>query len=285
MIVIKSFLKTVSVILPVRSICLGVLFLSLLFSCSKELEEASLDPSLGALGEEEIELKRADKALPIQGVELQKEIAEAVTPYEVGVDSKFSPHHGLYNISSLRGSRIEFTGSKLTGRHRGGFAQFSGSFILENGQLSTKGPHTLRILIESLYSDNNKLTQHLLSKDFFGAEIFPTAEFILTEAVALKGKDSAYRLRGSLQLHGVSREIELLAQLSVLSDKVLIQSEFSIDRRDFKISYPGLADDLIRNEVVIHLKLVGYFAEKQWTGTSRSIYEVATSEVDLLSQK
>jgi polyisoprenoid-binding protein YceI len=41
----------------------------------------------------------------------------------------------------------------------------------------------------------------------------------------------------------------------VSAEKVKIHAKFDINRKDFGIVYAGKADDLIRDEVVIELKL------------------------------
>ena len=39
------------------------------------------------------------------------------------------------------------------------------------------------------------------------------------------------------------------------ADKVVATAEFSINRMDFDLKYPGMSDDLIRKEVVIKLNV------------------------------
>ena len=43
--------------------------------------------------------------------------------------------------------------------------------------------------------------------------------------------------------------------IRVEDDRLVVKSEFSINRFDFMIEYKGRADDLIRNEVVIELEM------------------------------
>ena len=64
-----------------------------------------------------------------------------------------------------------------------------------------------------------------------------------------------YSVTGTLDLHGVTKNISFPATIEVSDDGVRAQAEFVIKRFDFGIVYPGKADDLIRDEVVIRLDL------------------------------
>jgi polyisoprenoid-binding protein YceI len=148
-------------------------------------------------------------------------------------------------------SKIEFIGSKVTGSHTGGFSKFEGELHLGNdGQPLSNG----RVVIDmtSVWSDNERLTGHLKNADFFEVERFPTSTFVLT---GISGQGSSATLAGNLTLHGVTKQISFPAKLRVSEGMVELESEFSIDRFDFDIKYPGRADDLIRKEVVLKFSL------------------------------
>jgi polyisoprenoid-binding protein YceI len=146
-------------------------------------------------------------------------------------------------------AKIEFTGSKVTGSHDGGFKEFSGELRLENGELADRGIQ-VEIITDSLWSDSDRLTGHLKNQDFFHVEKYPTATFVST---AIDPSDNGATITGDLTLHGVTKSISFPAQVEVAEGKVHLASEFSINRFDFDIKYAGKADDLIRQEVVIRL--------------------------------
>lgn len=150
------------------------------------------------------------------------------------------------------GSKIGFVGSKVTGQHDGGFQSFTGEVSLVDGR-----PELSRIEIiintASLWADNERLTNHLKSADFFDVETHPRAIF---RSTAIVPEGVGYRVTGDLDLHGVTKSISFPARISVEPDRVSSQAEFSIKRFDFGIAYPGKADDLIRDEVVVRLDLV-----------------------------
>jgi polyisoprenoid-binding protein YceI len=60
---------------------------------------------------------------------------------------------------------------------------------------------------------------------------------------------------GNLTLHGITKQISFPAQIQVTEDAVNVTAEFFLNRFDFDIKYAGKADDLIRKEVVLKLKV------------------------------
>src|SRR5688572_32334963 len=146
-------------------------------------------------------------------------------------------------------STVEFTGSKVTGKHDGGFKQFSGTIDLVNNKPTDSGVN-VEIDTTSVFTDDEKLTGHLKSKDFFDVENFPKASFRSTriEPDTAKGAD-AYSVTGDFTLHGVTKSISFPATIKVAEAGVDVDSEFSVNRKDFGIVYAGKADDLIRDDV------------------------------------
>src|SRR5262245_4993564 len=74
-------------------------------------------------------------------------------------------------------TKLTFVGTKPGGRHDGGFGKVTGSAKVDPADATT-----LKIAIDidttSLFSDNNKLTNHLKSPDFFGVKDNPKARFV-----------------------------------------------------------------------------------------------------------
>ena len=152
-------------------------------------------------------------------------------------------------------SKVEFTGSKVTGKHDGGFKKVSGTIDLVN-----RKPEDSSVFFEidttSVYTDDDKLTQHLSSKDFFEVEKFPKATFKSTKIVPDTSKEvDVYTVTGDFELHGVTKSITFPATIVVGDDSVFVTADFAINRKDFGIVYAGKADDLIRDDVVIRLEL------------------------------
>lgn len=149
------------------------------------------------------------------------------------------------------GSTIEFVGSKVTGSHKGGFKKFAGELQVADGKVTDAGNKVV-IDTTSLWSDNERLTGHLKSPDFFNVAKFPTATF---ETVSIARNATNSTVRGNLTLHGITKQISFPANVKVSEGSVEVNAEFFIDRFDFEMKYPGKADDLIRKEVVLKLNI------------------------------
>ena len=152
-------------------------------------------------------------------------------------------------------SKVLFTGSKVTGKHDGGFNKFTGSIDLVNAKPEES---TVNVDIEtaSVFTDADALTKHLQTGDFFETAKFPKASFASTKIVsdASKGANN-YTVTGDLELRGVKKSVTFPASIVVDDSQVTVKSEFAINRKDFGIVYAGKADDLIRDDVVIKLDL------------------------------
>ena len=183
----------------------------------------------------------ADKSRAVTG-EAAKTASPATAPAGQGTK---------YQITA-QNSKIEFVGSKVTGSHDGGFNQFSGElFVGGDGKLLDSG-NKVEIDTTSIWSDNDRLTGHLKSADFFDTEKYPAATFVSTD-INQDGTNST--VKGNLTLHGHTKEISFPANIQVSDAAVEVKADFSINRFDFEMKYPGKADDLIRKEVVLKLNV------------------------------
>jgi len=155
-------------------------------------------------------------------------------------------------------STISWVGSKVTGRHDGGFNQFDGSITLVNGN-PVGSSVNLNIDATSIWADNERLTGHLKSADFFEVETYPEASFESTDIS--ENPEGGYTVTGNLTLHGVTKSISFPADIEVAEDAIKANAEFAVKRFDFGIAFKGKADDLIRDEVVVKFDLKAVPAE------------------------
>jgi polyisoprenoid-binding protein YceI len=151
-------------------------------------------------------------------------------------------------------SKVEFVASKVTRTHNGSFKQFSGSIDLVNNS-----PEQSRVSIDiqtnSVMTDDDDLTKHLQTPDFFDVAKYPKATFASTKIEANTAGGGTHTITGNFDLHGVKKSISFPATIRVAADTVSVNAEFSINRKDWGLLYPGKADDLIRDGVVIKLSL------------------------------
>jgi polyisoprenoid-binding protein YceI len=137
------------------------------------------------------------------------------------------------------GSKIEFVGTKPEGKHDGAFKSFSVSIT----PIPTKDDDFAKCKIDvdidtySLWADDPKLTAHLKSPDFFEVQKYPKAKFVSSSIEAEKSGDNTHKITGDLTLHGKTKTITIPAKVAVTPEAVTIHSQFTINRRDFGISY------------------------------------------------
>lgn len=151
-------------------------------------------------------------------------------------------------------SKVEFVGAKVTAQHNGGFREVSGTITLAPSDL-TQSRVSVSVATASLFADDAQLTEHLKSADFFDVAQFPTATFTSTE-IRAGGQGGTHTITGDLTMHGRTKRVSFPATITLSPERVSATSEFTIDRRDFGIVYPGMANDLIRDNVVLKLTLV-----------------------------
>lgn len=156
-------------------------------------------------------------------------------------------------------SSVGFTGAKVTASHDGSFTDFSGTIQLDPASVSASSVE-VTVQVASLVIEPARLAQHLLTPDFFDAPRFPTATFRSTAIEAgstaqIDGRPATHTVTGELTMRGTTRTITFPAILTVAEDAVTADSEFAIRRQDFGIVYTGMADDLIRDEVVIRFHM------------------------------
>jgi len=168
--------------------------------------------------------------------------------------SKARPSGSEKLMISPDDSKIGFTGSKVTGSHSGYFPAFSGQVDLAPGQVE-QSQVRVDIDMASVVADDERLTGHLKSPDFFDVAKFPKATFVTTEIKPGGPGGATHTVTGNLELHGVKKSITFPAQIEVTDETASLNSDFAINRKDFGILYPGKSDDLIRDEVVIRLSI------------------------------
>lgn len=160
---------------------------------------------------------------------------------------------GQKYLITPQNSKIEFVGSKVTGKHNGSFGDFSGQVDY------TGNPETSRVNItiktDSITTDTADLTKHLKTADFFDVAKYPEASFVSTAIKPGGDNGATHTVTGNLTLHGVTKAITFPATINVAPDVATVESSFSINRKDFGINYAGASDNLIRDNVVLTLHI------------------------------
>jgi polyisoprenoid-binding protein YceI len=171
------------------------------------------------------------------------------------------PVGGKEYVIRAADSKVSFVGSKITASHDGGFTNFAGSINVTGGRIS--GTPAIKINMNSIWSDNQKLTGHLKSSDFFDVEKYPLSTFTITSIETPRMfkpgttelTDERHVVTGNLDMHGVTKSISFPAKIEITDDALTVDAAFAINRKDFNIVYPGKPDDLIRDDVVLKLAI------------------------------
>lgn len=149
-------------------------------------------------------------------------------------------------------STVKALGAKITKQHVITFPTVSGTITAHRNFVTGV---EVTVQTADLTTEPEKLQNHLKSPDFFDVAQFPTATF--TSGSVILGEGTNYTVTGQLTMHGVTKEVTFPATLEMVADaEIKGHAEFTINRKDFGIVYPGMPDDLIQDNVVLTIDLV-----------------------------
>lgn len=145
-------------------------------------------------------------------------------------------------------SKFDFVAAKITKSHNGAFKQYSGTATVVGDEL-----HSVVVEVEtpSIEADDPKLTGHLKTADFLDVEKFPKATFKSSNIEKKAAAGATHEVTGDLTLHGVTQSITFPVTVNVGPTGVTATGEVTIDRQKFGVAYPGMPDDLIKDNVVL----------------------------------
>ena len=149
-------------------------------------------------------------------------------------------------------SSIGWVGAKVTGDHVGGFNDWTGNARIRDGEISGLD---FTVDTRSIYSDNDDLTGHLMSDDFFDVEAYPEATFRSTKIEQKASEHGTHEVTGNFTIRGVTNGVTFPATIELDDDELTATTEFTIQRFDFGIEFKGKPDDLIRDEVLLKIEL------------------------------
>lgn len=192
-----------------------------------------------------------------------------------------------YHIDTTQ-STMTWVGSKVTGSHEGNIRIANGDVSMENGKVVGG---TIQVDVRTLQAqdknmdeaNNNKLSGHLKSADFFDVEKYPTATFQITKVEeitdgadvsqhtkeveeGMRGDYSKYRISnpthrvtGNLTIKDVTKSITFPAQVTMGENEVRAKANFNIDRRDWKLTWGtdrSLGDKMLYSDMNIGFDVV-----------------------------
>ena len=117
-------------------------------------------------------------------------------------------------------------------------------------------PFVLDAGFAGLQGEVAKLTAHLKAEDFLWAEKYPHATFQSTEVKAGGTDGFSHTVTGDLMIRGKTLRVSFPANITVSPTEVGANTEFVVDRKNFDVVYPGKADDLVQDNVVLKVNFV-----------------------------
>jgi polyisoprenoid-binding protein YceI len=145
-------------------------------------------------------------------------------------------------------STFPIVASKVTGSHNGSFKKFSGTASVAGDEVQAV---SFEVETASVETDTPKLTQHVKSKDFLEVDKYPKATFQSTSIKKTPGGPGTHEVTGDLTLHGIKESITFPVTVKQTPQALTGEGKITIDRQKFNIKYPGMPDDLIKDEVVL----------------------------------
>lgn len=132
-------------------------------------------------------------------------------------------------------SKIEFVGKKPDDSHAGGFKKFTAAAVADF-ETPANGSLSIDIDATSLWSDDEKLTNHLKNPDFFDVRKYPKITFKATQILPgdVEGK---VVMKGELTMLGKTAEINVPCTASVNDKQIEIDAAFVIDRTRWGMTY------------------------------------------------
>lgn len=167
-------------------------------------------------------------------------------------------------------SSVRFTGHGVGKNHPGTFQLSSGQVNLADKKISG-GEFIINIKSmdmeqkEAMFQE--KLKPHLLSGDFFDAEKFETARFVITKVEPYKADNSDtsiieganFNVSGNFTLKDATKNITFPARIDLDQNTVRAKANFDIDRTQWQMNYGNdktLGDKFISETVNINLDIL-----------------------------
>lgn len=155
-------------------------------------------------------------------------------------------------LLSPQNSSVEFVGTHVGEKpdpRLGGFGNFKGVVLLDE---SGQSPESLGLEFEigSIWTEFDKLTNHLLNPDFFDRDQFPVAKYRSTRIS--KNNDQDYTVEGELTMLGTTAALSFPARFLLGEQGLKVDSEFTLDRTQFGMTKMTQG---VKPEVSIHFKV------------------------------
>jgi polyisoprenoid-binding protein YceI len=188
---------------------------------------------------------------------------------KISSPEKAAQASGQTYLVDTSASRIHFVGNGVGKNHPGNFHLTSGTVAVANNQI-TGGEFVINIKSLDLEQKDamlqKKLAPHLMSGDFFDADKFGSARFVITQVTPYQGsgadtsivKGANFNVSGNLTIKEDTKNITFPAKIDLDGNTLKAKSNFNIDRTQWRMNYGNdktLGDKFISETVNIRLDL------------------------------
>lgn len=171
----------------------------------------------------------------------------------------FAPKADVYTVDVTKSS-ITWEGKKFAGSHNGTVNLTSGTLGF-NGKKLAEGGFVVNMTTIKDADKNAGLEKHLKADDFFGADKFPAANFVIKK---VEGSGANVNVTGDLTIKGVTSSITFPATIAWNADKTVSATadKITIDRTKFGIQFKSksvfsnIGDNFIYDDFTLAVKLV-----------------------------
>jgi len=158
---------------------------------------------------------------------------------------------------------VNFDISHFFSTVNGSFEEFDGTFYFDPDNLD-RSKFTFTILVNSIYTNNEKRDNHLKSDDFFNASKYPNIKFESAGFEKKSGKN--YVVNGNLTIKDITKKVSIPFEYKgemnhpmMEGTKILgLQFNTEIDRTYFKVGVGDWASDMVVGDtadVTINMEL------------------------------
>ena len=135
---------------------------------------------------------------------------------------------------SAENTSVEFVGTHVGDDPKprlGGFREFAGTIELDEDDSTIKAIK-VGFKINSIWTEFEDLTKHLMNADFFEADEYPNASFA-SKKVSAADDEGRVTVTGDLTIHGTTGEMSFECLPKIAGGAMTLQGKFTIDRTKF----------------------------------------------------
>ena len=121
--------------------------------------------------------------------------------------------------------------------------------------LNTENGEVAALLFIRAFHFKVALMEEHFNENYMDSDEFPKAKFTgILDGFAigdLSKEAKEYKLNGSLTVKGETKDVETVANISMLDHKILLDASFEVEPGDFNIEIPGIVKEKIAKSIII----------------------------------